>query len=60
MKSGVVADRRFLFFGLGALLCAALAVQHVGSGYFVVAAAHEAQLDLVLHIFNVESAAAWT
>jgi hypothetical protein len=43
---------------VGALLGAALAVQHVGAGNFVVAAAHQAQFDLVLHVFNVEGAAA--
>ena len=41
----------------GALLCAAFAVEHVGTGNFVVAAAHQPQLHLVLHVFNVEGAA---
>ena len=47
---------------LGAFLCpllrAELAVQHVGARNFVVAAAHQAQFDLVLDIFDVESATA--
>ncbi len=49
-----------LFLVVGALLRAALAVQHVGAGDFMVLAAHQAQLDLVLHIFNMEGAAART
>ena len=43
-----------------ALAGAALAVEHISACNFVVAAAHQAQLDLVLHVFDVESAAAWT
>ena len=42
----------------GALTGAALAVEHVGAGDFVVAAAHQAQFDLVLHVFDVKGAAA--
>ena len=49
---------RFLRALLGALLRAALAVQHVGAGDLVVAAAHQAQFDLVLHVLDVEGAAA--
>ena len=50
-----------LGFGLAcALLGAAFAVQHVGASDLVVFAAHQAQLHLVLHIFNVEGAAART
>ena len=50
---------RCLGFGLAcALLRATLAVQHIGAGHLVVFAAHQAQLDLVLHILNVEGAAA--
>ncbi len=41
-----------------ALLRAPLAVEHVGAGHLVVAAAHQAQLDLVLHVLDVEGAAA--
>jgi hypothetical protein len=41
-----------------ALLRAALAVQHVGARHLVVAAAHQAELDLVLHVLDVEGAAA--
>ena len=49
-----------LFFGVGALLGAAFAVKHVSTGNLVVATAHQAEFDLVLYVFNVESAAAWT
>ena len=42
----------------GALLRAALAVQHIGTCHFMVAAAHQAQLHLVLNILDVEGAAA--
>ena len=45
---------------LGALLRAPLAVQHVGARDFVVAAAHQAELDVVLHVLDVEGAAART
>ena len=45
---------------LGTLLRAALAVEHVGAGDFVVTAAHQAKFNLVLHVFDVEGAAAWT
>jgi hypothetical protein len=41
-----------------ALLRAALAVQHVGARHLVVATAHQAQLDMVLHVLDVEGAAA--
>jgi len=40
------------------LLRPALAVKHVGARHLVVAAAHEAELDLVLHVFYMEGAAA--
>ena len=43
---------------LGALLGAALAVEHIGARHFVVAAAHQAEFDLVLHVFDVEGATA--
>ena len=43
---------------LGALLRATLAVEHVGARHFVVAAAHQTQLDLVLHVLDVKRAAA--
>ena len=43
---------------LGALLCALFAVQHIGAGNFVVAAAHQRQFHMVLHVFNLEGAAA--
>ena len=45
---------------LGALLRAALAIEHVGARDLVVAAAHQAELDLVLHVLDVEGAAART
>ena len=51
---------RGLFFGVGALLGAAFAVEHVGTGNFVVATAHQTELDLVLYVFDVESTATWT
>ena len=37
---------------------AALAVKHIGACDFVVAAAHQAQFNLVLHVFDVKGAAA--
>ena len=43
---------------LGPLLGTAFAVQHIGARDFVVASAHQTQLHLVLHVFNVEGAAA--
>ena len=49
-----------LFFGVGALLGAAFAVEHVGTGNFVVTATHETEFCLVLYIFNMKGAAAWT
>ena len=49
---------RGLFFGVGALLGAALAVKHVGTGNFMVAAAHQTEFHLVLYIFNMKSSAA--
>ena len=42
---------------LGAFLGASLTVQHVGAGDLVMAAAHQAQFDLVLHVFDMEGAA---
>ena len=42
---------------LGAFLGAALSVQHVGAGDLMMAAAHQAQFDLVLHVFDMEGAA---
>jgi hypothetical protein len=50
--------RRCLLDGPGPLLRAPLAVQHVGARHLVVAAAHQAELDAVLHVLDVESAAA--
>jgi hypothetical protein len=41
-----------------ALLGTALAVQHVGTSHLVMAAAHEAQLHLILNVLDVEGAAA--
>ena len=45
---------------LGALLRAPLAVEHVGARDLVVAAAHQAELDLILDVLDVERAAART
>ena len=39
---------------LGALFGAGRAVQYVGASNFVLAAAHQSQLDLVLNFFNVD------
>jgi len=53
--------RDLVFTGLlGALLRAAFAVEHVGAGDLVVAAAHQAQFNLVLDVFDVEGAATRT
>jgi hypothetical protein len=52
--SALATDRALL----GALLRAPLAIEHVGAGDLVVAAAHQAELDLVLHVFYMEGAAA--
>ena len=41
------------------LLGAFFSVQHIGARNFVVAATHQTQLSLVLHVFNVEGAATW-
>ncbi len=46
--------------GLQAILRAALAIEHVGTGDLMMAAAHQAQLDLVLDVFDVEGAAGRT
>jgi hypothetical protein len=40
------------------LLRSTLAVQHVGARHLVMAAAHQAEFDLVLHVLDVEGAAA--
>ena len=47
-----------LFLLRCALAGAALAVKHIGTCDLVVAAAHQTQLDLVLHVFDVKGAAA--
>ena len=49
---------RFLGHLFGALLGAFFAVQHIGTGDLVMATAHQTQLNLVLHIFDVKSATA--
>ena len=51
---GLAALLRLL---LRALLRAALAVEHVGAGDFVLAAAHQGELDLVLDFLDVDRAA---
>ena len=45
---------------LGALLRPTLAIEHIGPRDFMVAAAHQAELDLILHVLDVERAAART
>ena len=50
--------RCFLHRLVLALLRAVFTVQHVGAGDLVVPATHQAELDLVLHVFNVKGAAA--
>ena len=40
-----------------ALLRAAVAVEHIGPSHFMVAAAHQAEFDMVLHVFDVERTA---
>ena len=52
--------RRDLLRLLGALLRTTLAIEHVGTRHLVVAAAHQAELHLVLHVFDVERAATGT
>lgn len=46
-----------MFTQLGAFPRAAPAAQHVGTGDLVVAAAHEAEFDRILHIFDMKGAA---
>jgi hypothetical protein len=46
-----------LFLLAGALLGAFLAVQHIGTGDLVVPPAHQAELDVILHVFDVKGAA---
>ncbi|MCY1220698.1 hypothetical protein D9M72_327230 [compost metagenome] len=43
--------------GLGALVLALLAVQHVGAGHFMLARAHQRQFHVVLHVFDMDGAA---
>ena len=51
--------RRFAWRSACARSCARrFAVQHVGARDLVLAAAHQAELDLVLHVLDVEGAAA--
>ena len=40
-------------------LSAFFAVEHIGPCDLMVTAAHQAELDMVLHVFDVESAATW-
>ena len=58
VENGFGHDNRLRL--LRALLRAALAVQHVSAGHFMVAAAHQTEFDLILHVLNVESATART
>ncbi len=48
-----------LFCGplLGAFLGTTFAIQHIGSGHFMFARAHQTQFDLVLDVFNMQGAA---
>ena len=39
------------------LLGTPLAIQHIGARHFVVAPAHQAEFDVILHVFDVEGAA---
>ena len=59
VQGGLLAGGGFGLLG-GALLGAALAIQHIGTGDLVVATAHQAQFDRILHVFDVEGAAART
>ena len=45
-----------LFLGGGAFLVACFAVEHIGARYILVASAHQGQLHMVLHVFDVEGA----
>ena len=56
MQSGRTWCRLFLL--RCALARAALTVEHIGACDLMMAAAHQAQFDLVLHVFNVKGAAA--
>ena len=42
----------------GTLLCPLFAIQDIGAGDLMVAATHEAQLNVVLHVFNMKSTTA--
>ena len=57
LGSGCCGSGHGCLFLLGTLLVAGLAVQHIGTGHVLVAAAHQAQLDLVLDVFDVEGTA---
>ena len=58
----VVSWSAFDFLLAGALhqIVAGRAVEHIGPGDFVVTTTHQAKFYLVLHVFNMKGAAAWT
>ena len=53
----VLGGRRLLLLFLRAFLRALFAIQHVGARDFVLAAAHQRELDLVLDFLDVDRAA---
>ncbi len=53
-----LGDRDRRLAAVLALLRTALAIQHVGTRHFVVATAHQPEFDVVLHVLDVEGAAA--
>ncbi|MNY04476.1 hypothetical protein D3C86_1371560 [compost metagenome] len=56
-RHALLHARHGLRIGLRALLGALLAVQHVGTGHFMLARAHQRQFHVVLHVFDMEGAA---
>ena len=52
------SGKRLLLLGC-TFLGSSFAVQNIGARNCMVAAAHEAELDLVLYVFNMEGAATW-
>ena len=47
------------FFVSSTFLGSSFSVQNIGTCDFMVTAAHEAELNLVLYVFNMEGAATW-
>ena len=58
LRRGDVGRAALRFLGQAALFHVLGAVQHVGARDVVLARAHQRQFDLVLHVFDVEGAAA--